>query len=139
MDCTTGSTALRRYNRRMIYSALAYAVTLLPITYAVRHNHPTQLVAILLTILPAVANASMVGVIGLYLKEETDEFQRELLVKGLLWAAALTGIVTSTWGLLEMLSHVTPLPSFWVYVIYWPFYAVSNVVLRLRYRIGRDE
>ena len=139
MSCTLGSSALRRYNRRMIFSALIYSATLMPVAYAVKHTHPTQLVAVFLTIFPALANAAMIVVIGLYLKEETDEFQRELLVQVLLWAAALTLTVTSTWGLLEMLSNVTPLPSFYVIVIYWVFFALVSLPLRLRYRTGRDD
>ncbi len=139
MYCQPKSPAVRRYNRRMLFSSCAYVVTLLPAVYAVNHSHPSQLVAIILTIFPALATAATVAVVGLYLKEETDEFQRELLVQGLLWATALTLVTASTWGLLEMLSKVTPLPAFYLYVVYWFFFGLANVPLRMRYRMGRDE
>jgi hypothetical protein len=139
MYCKTGSSAFRRYNVRMIVTALVYCATLLPAVYTIKHHHPSHLVAILLAMFPALALFSQVVVVGLYLKEETDEFQRELLIQQLLWAAALTLVTTSTWGLLEMLSNVRPLLSFYVFVLYWLFFGLVSLPLRLRYRVGRDE
>src|SRR5450756_1305058 len=101
MICRSPSPAVRRYNRRMLFASAVYLVTLLPAVLAIKHLHPGHAIAVVLAIIPALPIAAIVAIVGLYLKEEKDEFQRELLIQALLWATACTLVATSTWGLLE--------------------------------------
>ena len=139
MICSTPSPAVRRYNRRMFLAAGSYMVTLVFTILIIKHLHPSHAIAIVLGIIPAIPIAAIVAIVGFYLKEESDEFQRELLIQALLWASACTLVTTSTWGLLEMYANVSPLPSFYVFVLYWFFFGIATIPLRLRYRTGSDD
>jgi hypothetical protein len=139
MLCRTLSPAVRRYNRRMFFASAAYLVTLLTTALTIKHLHPGQAVAIVLAIIPALPIAAIVAIVGFYLKEEKDEFQRELLIQALLWATAFTLVTTSTWGLLEIYAKVAPLTSFYVFILFWFFFGMAMIPLRLRYRTGPND
>ena len=139
MICRTLSPAVRRYNRRMFVASATYMVTLVSTILVIKHLHPSHVIAIVLGIIPAIPIAAIIAIVGFYLKEENDEFQRELLIQALLWASAFTLVTTSTWGLLEMYAKVSPLPSFYVFVLYWFFFGMASIPLRLRYRTGSDD
>jgi len=139
MICKTTSPAVRRYKRRIFVATAAYLVTLVSTALIIKHLHPAHAVAVVLAIIPAIPIAATIAIIGLYLKEEKDEFQRELLVQALLWATAFTLVTTSTWGLLELYAEAAPLTSFYVFILFWFFCGMAMIPLRLRYRTGRDE
>jgi hypothetical protein len=139
MLCKPNSPAVRRYNRRIFIATAAYLVTLLSTALIIKHLHPAHAVAVVLAIIPAIPIAATIAIVGLYLKEEKDEFQRELLIQALLWATAFTLTTTSTWGLLEIYAEVAPLTSFYVFVLFWFFFGMAMIPLRMRYRTGRDD
>jgi len=139
MICRTISPAVRRYNRRIFLASAVYLVTLLGTVLSIKHLHPGHAIAVVLAIIPALPIAAIVAIVGLYLKEEKDEFQRELLIQALLWATAFTLVTTSTWGLLEMYSGAPPLPAFYVFVLFWFFFGMSMIPLRIRYRTGSND
>ena len=139
MICRTLSPAVRRYNRRMLLASAAYLVTLLSTAFSIKHLHPGHAIAVVLAIIPAIPIAGIVAIVGFYLKEEKDEFQRELLIQALLWATAFTLVTTSTWGLLEIYAKVAPLTSFYVFILFWFFFGMAMIPLRLRYRTGAND
>jgi hypothetical protein len=138
MNCAPKSLALRRYNLRMMYSMAIYIVGAVLTKIILRH-HPSQALAITLAFVTSLALVAVIAIVGLYLKEESDEFQRELFIQQLLWASAGTLATTSTWGFVELLSDVPRLPSFYVWVIFWGFFGLVSMPLRLRYRMGNNE
>jgi hypothetical protein len=121
-----------------MWAMLFYVVSIVATKIILRH-HPSQLFAILFSAATAMALVAVVAIVGLYLKEETDEFQRELLIQNLLWATAGTLAATSTWGLIEMFSNVPRLPVYYVFVLFWLFFGLAAIPLRLRYRSGPNE
>ena len=76
MICRTLSPAVRRYNKRIFLASAAYLVTLLSTALTIKHLHPAHAVAVVLAIIPAIPIAATIAIVGLYLKEEKDEFQR---------------------------------------------------------------
>jgi hypothetical protein len=138
MYCKPNSTAVKRYILRCIWATCYYIVSVVITKITLRH-HPSQLLAILFSGVSAMGLVAVVAIVGLYLKEEKDEFQRELLVQNLLWATAGTITATSTWGLIEMFSDVPRLPVYYVFVMFWIFFALASLPLRLRYRSRPNE
>jgi hypothetical protein len=87
-----------------------------------------------LAVLPALPLIASIVVWGLYLLEEQDEFQRNVLIQSMLWGIALTLGVLTAWGFLELF---VPVPHFQLYLAY-PLFAffvgVSTPLLKRRYR-----
>lgn len=131
-------TAARQYFRRLMSTMGAYAVTLiLVILYLVRF-HPTGPFVYFLAVLPALPIIGVVVVVGLYLAEQKDEFQRMLLERSLLWGMGGTLGTTSVWGFLEMYANVRHLSSFYVFPLFWLFVGMAGLALRLHYGSGDD-
>jgi hypothetical protein len=133
--CSSGSSVQRRFVRRMWLSALF--CVLFSLTAAVFFrlvHHPAVYFAWPLAALPAVPILGALMATGAYLKEETDEFQRDLLVQGLLYASGLTLAVVTASGYLHDFARVPVLPLIWIYPLFWCVAGISIVVLSRRYR-----
>lgn len=91
-------------------------------------------VAYLVAVLPAVPVMGALVATGSYLNEETDEFQRNLLVQSILGGIGVTLAATTAWGYLEDFARAPHLSLVWVYPLFWFFVALSFPVVRLRYR-----
>jgi hypothetical protein len=72
--------------------------------------------------------------VGVFLEEEKDEFQRNLMVQALLGGIGGTLVATTVWGNLEAFVHVPHLQSIWIYPIFWLFVGLSTPVVLWRYR-----
>jgi len=101
MDCTTTSPAARRYLRRFLVNHAALrrihclgrvGVCSLP------PNWPAGLAA---GCSSSTSHHPADRGYGLYLAEETDEFQKNLAVQSMVWGIGATLSVTVTWGFLE--------------------------------------
>ena len=134
MDCLPNNRAWKRYNKRYLITLPFYLVLLFAATHILRHNHPSRPLAIVIAILPSIPLVAMIAIAGLYLKEETDEFQRAIFQQSLLWSMGLVLAVTSIWGLLEMIAGVPHLPIFYVFPVFCVFFSISSPLLKRRYR-----
>ena len=135
MICSTKNEAVRRYNYRFLTAMAFYVVFIMGAGFAFRLYHPTGAVAYLLATLPSLPIVVSLGIVGRYLGEEKDEFQRHLLVTAMIWAIGGTLAVTSVWGFLEL--FVVPFPQFQLYLVFpmfWFFVGICAAVLKLRYR-----
>src|SRR5476651_1877313 len=101
MICTTQNAAVRRYSWRLLGAMLTYALFLCLAVWEFTHRHPTGAFAYLLAVLPSLPIIGGLVVVGQYLAEEKDEFQRAVLVQSMLWGIGATLAVTSVWGFLE--------------------------------------
>jgi hypothetical protein len=86
MICVGQNPAARRYVIRMEVAAEFCILFALVSTLVFRHLHPAGTPAYLVAILPALPIVGAIVGTGLYLDEERDEFQRNLLVQSLLGA-----------------------------------------------------
>jgi hypothetical protein len=139
MLCSSKTPAKRRYQLRLLTASAIYAASLFASLYTLRHLNPSHAFTVVLAIIPSIPIIAMVAIVGFYLKEEKDEFQRDLMIQSLLWGTGCTLAVTSVWGFLEMFSNVPRLPQFYVFVIFWMFVGFADGAVRLRYRGGSNE
>jgi hypothetical protein len=100
-----------------------------------RLGHPGVVFGYPLAVLPALPIIFALVCTGTYLAEETDEFQRSLLIQSLLGGIGVTLAATTVWGYLEHFVHATPhFDAIYVYPMFWFATALSYPVVRLRYR-----
>lgn len=108
------SPAMRRYTRRLAIAMTAYLITLFLAVTFVRKGDVTGPLAWLLAILPGLCIASVFWVYGRLLVEETDEYQRMLLVRQSLIATGFTLSIVTVWGFLETFGLVPHVDAFFI-------------------------
>ena len=111
-----------------------YLLFLFIAQWTFHHLHPTGLVVYLLAVLPALPLVGSLAVVGLYIAEESDEFERSIIVQSMLWGLGGALAVSTIWGFLEDFANATHLSTFYVYVFFWIFMGISQPLIRLRYQ-----
>lgn len=134
MFCSIKSPAERRYVIRMWIMA-ALCVLLSAVAAVVfRHSHPHGVLSYLVAVLPALPIMGALVYTGVYLAEEKDEFQRNLLVQSLLGGTGGILAVTTAWGYMEDFAHAPHMDLVWVYPLFWLCAGISYVIVKARYR-----
>jgi len=128
------SPAGRRYLKRFIPAMIAYLVLIFGASFAFRDPGLTGPLAWAIAVAPALPIVAVIVIMGLYVKEETDEFQRRVLIESMLWGFGVTLTVTTVSGFLEMYVHTPGLQSFWAFPIFCLAMGVSQLFVRRRYR-----
>jgi hypothetical protein len=131
--------AVKRYNQRFFATMPFYVGFLLGTIYVLKHNHPGPIATVLLSILPSLPILAIILIVGLYIKEETDEFLRSVYLQALLWTTGVTLAVSSVWGFLEMFSHLPHIPIFYTFPAFWFLFGICYPLVRLQYRSSPDE
>ncbi len=140
MECGTKSAAMKVYERGVMKTMSMYVLIILGVAWTVRHHHPTGVVAYVLAVLPALPIMGMLAVMGVYLRDEKDEFLRWMMIQALLWATGVTLAVCTVIGFLQSFAAMRAPEMFWVFVLYWPAFGVARVILKLSYnRQAADE
>jgi hypothetical protein len=134
MACLPRNPAIRRYLNRFVIAMSAYIALILVVATYFHRFHPHGPFAYLLAVLPAFAIIGIIVVVGIYLAEEKDEFQRNLFVQALLWGLGGVLSVTSVWGMLESFTHITHFQPTWTFTLFWIFVGVSTPFLQRRYK-----
>jgi hypothetical protein len=134
MICMPTTKAGRRYANRLAPTMAIYLVFLFIAQWSFHHHHPTGPIVYVLAILPALPLIGSLAIVGLYITEESDEFERSILVQSMLWGFGGALAVLTIWGFLEDFAHAPHLSTFYVYVFFWIFMAISQPIIRLRYR-----
>jgi len=128
------SEAGRRYLKRFIPTMVAYAVIIFGVSFAFRDETLAGPLAWVLAVAPALPVLAVIAIMGLYIREEKDEFQRNVLIESMLWGMGLTLSATTVAGFLEMYVHTPPLQSFWAFPLFCGAMGLSQVFVRRRYR-----
>lgn len=128
------SRAQRRFVVRMWVAAGLCVLFCLAAALAFRLLHLRGLPAYLIAVLPALPIIGALLATGAYLNEETDEFQRNVLVQCCLSGIGMTLAVTTAWGYLEDFARTPHLDLVWVYPLFWLFTALAYPFVRARYR-----
>ncbi len=76
----------------------------------------------------------MVAAMGLYLREETDEFERAVNVEGALWATGGILAVTTMWGFAELLAGAPRLPLWLLFPAWAVMFSFGVMISRRRFR-----
>ncbi len=134
MNCLPKNAAARRYNYRSIAAWIAYVPILLTVVWYLKHHHPHGSLLYTLAVLPAVPLLAIIFVVGLYLVEEKDEFERNVLMQSMLCAIGLTLATTTVWGFLEDFAGTMGFQPYLAFPLFWFFVGVTTPFLRRRYR-----
>ena len=130
-DC---SPAARRYQRRMLVAAAVYMLTLIAAIGVHDHFHPTGVLAYAVAIAPAIPLIAVIIGLGVYLREEPDEFLRAVQAEGALWATGGTLAAASVWGFLETFELAPHVPSWAGFPLWCLLLAPGQIIARRRYR-----
>ncbi len=127
------SLASRRYLRRTAVATALYLVTVFLTFHVFYHGKLALPAALALAMVPSIPILGIIAIVALYLKEEKDEFQRELFIQSLLWGAGSTLALTSFWSFVHLFAHFPPPDGFHVFVLFWLGVGLSALILRRRY------
>jgi hypothetical protein len=134
MTCSLSNVAQRNYVARTFLAALLCIVFTTVAALGFRFGHLSGGLAYLVAILPAFPIMGMLVVTGLYLSEEKDDFQRELMVQSLLAGIGLTLASTTVWGYLEDFTHAPHLSLVWIFPMFWIGTGIAIPFVWMRYR-----
>jgi hypothetical protein len=123
--------AWKRYNWRVIWLSLAYAVFLIVAVYGFKHQLVTGPAAYVVAILPALPIVGIFGAIGRYLVEEQDEYVRMLMVRQTLWASGFTLSLATVWGFLDNFQLVGHIEGYWIVVVWYFGLAIGGLANKL--------
>jgi hypothetical protein len=124
--------AQRRHSRRVLIAAIVYAVTLIPVVYAIRRGMVGDSWRLLLATLPAIPVVGMFASYARYLSEETDEYMRMLVVKQILTATTIAMTVAVVWGFLTDLGGAPPIATYWIAVVWIAAQGAAACIARVR-------
>jgi hypothetical protein len=128
------SPAMKRYMSRFIPTMTLYVAVIFSVSWIFNRFEPTGPAAWALALIPALPILAIIAIMGLYLKEEADEFVRNLLVEAMLWGVGLTLAIMTVWGFLEIYADAPKLPSFWAFPIFCFGMGVAQPFVRRRYQ-----
>jgi hypothetical protein len=134
MQCYPATKAGRRYVYRLAPTMALYCVFLFITQWTFHHLHPTGLIVYVLAVLPALPLIGSLVVVGLYIAEESDEFERSILIQSMLWGFGGALAISTIWGFLEDFANAPHVSAFYVYVFFWFFMGISQPFIRRRYR-----
>ncbi|WP_297506654.1 hypothetical protein [uncultured Caulobacter sp.] len=126
--------AMRRYRRRLAGAMLAYCVALMGSLALLRGGALTGPLLWIVAAAPAIPILGVLVVMGLYLKEEPDEFERAVHVEAMLWGLGVVLALTTVWGFLSNAQVVPAPPLFLVFPLFCLAWGVSQPLIRRRYQ-----
>jgi hypothetical protein len=131
--CAAASPAAARFVRRHLIAMTLYVFCWLAVLFAFRAWQPTGPAAYLLAMAPAVPLVADLAAMGLFLREETDEFQRQVSIEAVLWATGATLAIATIWGFLETF-HLAPHALGWMAFPLWSVcLGPATILVRRRY------
>jgi hypothetical protein len=113
------SSACKRYNLRVVWLSLLYAVFLVGAVYAFKHQLLSGPTAWLAAVLPALPIIGIFVAIGRYIVEEHDEYLRMLLIRQTLWASGFALSLATLWGFLESFDLVGHVDGYYVTIVWF--------------------
>jgi archaellum biogenesis protein FlaJ (TadC family) len=128
------SEAAKRYVRRFLTTMSLYAVVLVAVVSAFVQLKPHGVLAYTLALAPAVPLVASIVIIGIYLREESDEFERNIQNEAALLATGAMMVVATVWGFLEQFHLAPSVPSWAVFPLWALMLGPAQMIVRRRYR-----
>ncbi len=125
---------MRRYRRRLAAAMLTYTVVLIASLWLLRGAHLAGPLLWIVAAAPAVPILGVLVAMGLYLREEPDEFERMIHVEAMLWGLGAVLAVTTVWGFLSNANVVPAPPLFLVFPLFCLAWGFSQPFIRRRYQ-----
>lgn len=125
---------MQRYRRRLSIALMTYCVVLMGSIYLLHRVDLSGPLLWLVAAAPAAPILAVLAVMGLYLKEEPDEFERAVHVEAMLWGLGVVLAVTTVWGFLSNADVVPAPPLFLVFPLFCLSWGLSQPFIRRRYQ-----
>ena len=125
MSCKPVYKADKRYVQRMAAVAVLEIAATFAVAKFVRAHHPAGPELWLMAAIPTIPMVGMLAVIGLYLKDQKDEFRRMQITRSILWAAGVSLAATAFSGFMKNFGGGNILPPFTTFTI---FFVVMGLV-----------
>jgi RsiW-degrading membrane proteinase PrsW (M82 family) len=139
MLCSWKSRARKRYQLTVLMEMLAYILMVLGETPHVRKYHHAGFELYFLSLMPCVPIVGVLFAVGLYLRDEKDEYQRDLMVKSLLWGTAGVLAITTFFGFLRSFEWKGTEPPFLEFIAFWISVALAKLFYTVTSRVSADE
>jgi len=128
------SPAAKRYSLRVAVAMVAYVGLLLGAVWAFQRHLVDGPLGYLVAVAPALPLVAVIASMGLFLKEEEDEFQRSLMIEQILWGTGATLVVASIWGFLENFGLAQHFEAYFLVVLWFAMFGLARCLLAWRYR-----
>jgi hypothetical protein len=125
---------MQRYRKRLAAAMMAYCVTLLGSVMLLKQGGLAGPLLWIVAVAPAIPILGVLAVIGLYIKEEPDEFERAIHVEAMLWGLAVVLAVSTVWGFLSNAGVVPAPPLFLIFPLFCAAWGLSQPFIRRRYQ-----
>ncbi|PZR31665.1 hypothetical protein [Caulobacter segnis] len=125
---------MQRYRRRLAIALMTYCVVLMGSIYLLHRVDLSGPLLWLVAAAPAIPILGVLVVMGLYLKEEPDEFERAVHVEAMIWGLGVVLAVTTVWGFLSNANVVPAPPLFLVFPLFCVSWGLSQPFIRRRYQ-----
>jgi hypothetical protein len=123
--------AWRRYNWRVVWLSIFYALFLVGAIYGFKHELVPQWLKYPVATLPALPIIGIFVAIGRYLVEEQDEYVRMLMVRQILWASGFALSLATVWGFLDSFDLVGHADGYYIVIAWFFGLGVGSVVNKL--------
>lgn len=137
--CDFKSPAKRRYVQSAFGIMLSYMGLVAVSRMAVTRWHPAGWHLYLAAALPTIPMLCFAYVVGRYLREETDEYQRDMVVRGMLWGTAVALSLSVFTSFLHAYGWTGSLPEFSEFMVFWLTVAVVKAVTWVQDRMARND
>lgn len=111
--------ASKRYTVRVLVLMAIYVAALFGAVAYFNGDPSDGWLRYLIALAPAVPAVGVFWAVGMYLKEEDDEYLRYQLVRTSLVATAITLGLATAWGFLEQFETVPHVPAYYAFMVYW--------------------
>lgn len=133
------SPASVRFLWRFIGATLVYGVLITGATWTARNLDPSPAGLIALSILPAIAIAASLIVIGLYLVEETDEYVRKRQAVAMLISIGVLLTLSTALGFLQQRNLLGTVDLLWAFPAWCVTWSIIQCWMAIRdYRRAED-
>ncbi|MHA6717927.1 hypothetical protein ACX40Y_00625 [Sphingomonas sp. RS6] len=135
----SATPAARRYVKRFIPTMIAYVVAVIGASLAVDRIEPAGVALVVLSILPALPILALLVVIGLYVREETDEYLRQRIVTAMLIGIGAVLAVASVLGFLQIYRAIGQVDVFWAFPVWCGVWGLAQCIMTWRDRVGAES
>ena len=130
--------AARRYIKRFVPTMIAYVVFVMATSLIVAKLHPSGAALVALSILPALPILGVLLVIGLYVREESDEYVRQRLVTAMLFGIGVVMAVATVLGFLQIYHAIGQVDVFLGFPIWCASWGLAQCAMAWRDRAGGE-
>lgn len=126
------NTPKKNLIRRGAIALVTYELIWAATFWWVARTRPADSVLLGVAAIPTLTVVAFIGVLARYLREETDEFHRELVVRCLLWGTGATMLVLAFHGFLQLFGW----SGKWPVAIDLGAFLIAMLAAKLTYRLA---